>query len=106
MAKNAPIWLDVAIVTCVLFKDMFNNTFRYLDDIFNIDYPEFEKHIPDIYPAELQLNKANDSNKETSFLDLNIKDIGFDIHTSVYDWNENGLFAKRMHISQIKYEFY
>ena len=52
---------------------------------FSIDNPEFEKHIPDIYPAELQLNKANTSDKETSFLDLNIKVIGSDIHTSVYD---------------------
>ena len=41
--------------------------------------------IPDIYPAELQLNKANTSAKEASFLDLNIKVIGSDIHTSVYD---------------------
>ena len=64
---------------------MFNDTSRYLDDIFTIDNPEFEKHIPDIYPAELQLNKANTSDKETSFLDLNIKVIGSDIHTSVYD---------------------
>ena len=65
--------------------DMFNDTSRYLDDIFTIDNPEFEKYIPDIYPAELQLNKANTSDKETSFLDLNIKVIGSDIHTSVYD---------------------
>ena len=64
---------------------MFNDTSRYLDDIFTIDNPEFEKHIPDIYPAELQLNKANTSDKETSFLDLNIKVIGSDVHTSVYD---------------------
>ena len=62
-----------------------NDTSRYLDDIFTIDNPEFEKYIPDIYPAELQLNKANTSDKETSFLDLNIKVIGSDIHTSVYD---------------------
>ena len=34
---------------------------------------------------ELQLNKANTSDKETSFLDLNIKVIGNDIHTSIYD---------------------
>ena len=60
---------------------MFNDTSRYLDDIFTIDNPEFEKYIPDIYPAELQLNKANTSDKETSFLDLNIKVIGSDIHT-------------------------
>ena len=26
---------------------MFNDTSRYLDDIFTIDNPEFEKHIPD-----------------------------------------------------------
>ena len=32
-------------------KDMFNDTFRYIDDIFAIDNPELEKHIPDIYPT-------------------------------------------------------
>ena len=41
------------------FIDIFNDTFRYLDDIFTIDNHELEKHIPDIYPTELQLNKAN-----------------------------------------------
>ena len=45
--------------------DMFNDTSRYLDDIFTIDNPEFEKHISDIYPAELKLNKENTSDKET-----------------------------------------
>ena len=34
--------------------DMFNDTSRYLDDIFTIGNPEFEKYIPDIYQAELQ----------------------------------------------------
>ena len=29
--------------------DMFNDTFRYLDDIFIIDNPEFERHVPEIY---------------------------------------------------------
>ena len=65
--------------------DKFNDTSRYLDDIFTIDNPEFAEHIPDIYPRELQLNKANTSDKETSFLDLNIKVVGSNIHTSVYD---------------------
>ena len=65
--------------------DMFNYPSRYLDDILNVDNPEFEKHIPDIYPTELQLNKANTSDKETSFLDLNIKVIGSDVHTRIYD---------------------
>ena len=65
--------------------DEFNDTSRYLEDKFTIDNPTFAEHIPYIYPRELQLNKANTSDKETSFLDLNIKVIGNDIHTSVYD---------------------
>ena len=69
--------------------DKFNGTSRYLDDIFTIDNPEFAEHIPDIYPLELQLNKAITSNKETSFLDLKIKVIGGSIHTSVYDKRNN-----------------
>ena len=41
-----------------------NDTSRYLNGIFPIDNPEFEKHIPDIYPTELQLNKANTLDKK------------------------------------------
>ena len=65
--------------------DKFNDTSRYLDEIFTIDNPDFAEHIPDIYRRELQLNKANTSDKETSFSDLNIKVVGSNIHTSVYD---------------------
>ena len=65
--------------------DTINDTSRYRDDIFTIDNPAFAEHMSDIYPRELQLNKANTSDKETSFLDFNIKVIGNNIHTSVYD---------------------
>ena len=65
--------------------DKFNDISRYLDDIFTIDNPEFAEHIPDIYPRVLLLLKVNTSDKETYFLDLNIKVIGSNIHTSVYD---------------------
>ena len=65
--------------------DKFNDTSRYLGDIVTIDNPVFAEHIPNIYPRQLQLNKANDSDKETSFLDLNIKVICKNIHTNVYD---------------------
>ena len=58
-------------------------TSRYLDDIFAIDNPAFAEDIPNIYPTELQLNEANTSGKETSFLDSNIKVIRNNIHTSV-----------------------
>ena len=47
--------------------EMFNDTSRYLDDSFTNDNPEFEKHIADIYPAELHWNKVN--TLKTSFLD-------------------------------------
>ena len=66
--------------------DKFNDTSRYLDDdLFTIDNPAFAEHVPDIYPRELQWNKANTPDTETSFLDLNIKVIGSNIHSSVYD---------------------
>ena len=44
--------------------DKFNDTSRYLYDTFTIDNPAFAEHIPDIYPRELQLNKANTSDKQ------------------------------------------
>ena len=39
----------------------FNSTSRYLDDLLNIDNPYFERMVNQIYPSELQLNKANTS---------------------------------------------
>ena len=47
----------------------FNDTSRYLDDIFNIDNPYFDNMIASIYPKELKLNKANKSDTSASFLD-------------------------------------
>ena len=66
----------------------FNYTSRYLD-IFTIDNLEFAEHIPDIYPREFQLNKANTSDKETSFLGLTIKAICSNIRTKClwHFWN-------------------
>ena len=49
-----------------------NSTSRYLDDLLNIDNPYFEQMVGQIYPTELQLNKANSSNTEAPFLDLNL----------------------------------
>ena len=50
--------------------DKFNDTSRYLDDVFTIDNSAFAEHIPDIYPRELQLKKANTSDKVKSFLNF------------------------------------
>ena len=47
--------------------EAFNSTSRYLDDIVNIDNIYFEQMVNWIYPAELQLNKANSSDIEAPF---------------------------------------
>ena len=52
--------------------EAFNSTSRFLDDLLNIDYPYFEKMVGQIYPTDLQLNKANSSDIEASFLDFNL----------------------------------
>ena len=50
--------------------EAFNSTSRYLDVLLNIDNPYFEGIVNQIYPSELQLNKANISDTEAPFLDL------------------------------------
>ena len=47
--------------------EAFNSISRYLDDLLNIDDPYFGM-VNQIYPAELQLNKANISDTETPFI--------------------------------------
>ena len=52
--------------------DTFNSISRYLDDLHNIDNIHFEQMVHRIYPAELQFNKANVSDTEAAFLDINL----------------------------------
>ena len=53
--------------------ESFNSTSRYLDDLLNIDNPYFEPMVGQIYPTELQLNKANSSDtSEAPFWDMNL----------------------------------
>ena len=52
--------------------DAFNTTSRYLDDILNINNVYFDDMVGQIYPSELQLNKANTSDTEAAFLDLHL----------------------------------
>ena len=49
-----------------------NTTSRYLDDILNINNAYFDNMVSQIYPSELQLNKANTSDIEAVFLDLHL----------------------------------
>ena len=47
--------------------DAFNSTSRYPDNLLNIDNIHFEHMVQIIYPAELQLNKANTLDTEAAF---------------------------------------
>ena len=50
--------------------DKFNNSYRYLDDIFSVDNSDFYQNTIEIYPKKLFLNQANNNNTKYPFLDL------------------------------------
>ena len=56
-----------------------------MDDLLNIDNPYFEGMVNQIYPPELQLNKANTSDTEAPFLDLYLSISNGFISSKVYD---------------------
>ena len=65
--------------------EAFNSTSRYLDDLLNIDNPSFEGMVNQIYPPELQLNKANISDTEAPFLDLHLSVANGFVSSKIYD---------------------
>ena len=64
--------------------DMLNDTSRYLDYIFTIDNPEFEKHIPDIYNGT-SVEQSKYFRQRNFFPRFKYKSYWQCIHTSVYD---------------------
>ena len=52
--------------------EAFKSISRYLDDLLNIDNAYIKQIVGQIYPTELQLNKAIFSDTEVQFLDLNL----------------------------------
>ena len=69
--------------------EAFDSTSRYLDDLLNIDNPYFEQIVGQIYPTELQLNKANSSDTEAPFLDLNLSITNGIVSSKIYNkWDD------------------
>ena len=66
--------------TCIL---------RYLNDLLNIDHPYFEGMVNQIYPPELQLNKANIRDTEAPFLDLHFSIANGSVSSKIYDKRDN-----------------
>ena len=65
--------------------EAFNSTSRYLDDLLKIDNTYFDGTFKQIYPSELQLNKANSSDTEAPFLDLHLTISDGFVSSKIYD---------------------
>ena len=65
--------------------DAFNTTFRYFDDILDINNVYFDNMVSQIYPSQLQLNKANTSDTEGAFLDLHLSISNDIVSTKIND---------------------
>ena len=70
----------------------FNSTSKYLDDLLNIDNPYFEQMVCQIYPTELQLNKANSSDTESPLVDLNLSITNDIVSSKIYDKRDESNF--------------
>ena len=76
---------DLSSDTQVDVIKAFNSTSRYLDDLLNIDNPYFEGMVNQIYPSELQLNKANTLDIEAPFLDCHLSISNGFVSSKIYD---------------------
>ena len=66
-------------------SDAFNTTSRFLDDILNINSAYFDTMVSQIYPSELQVNKANTSDTKAEFLDLHLSISNDIVSTKIND---------------------
>ena len=60
-----------------------------MDDILNINNVYFNNKVSQIYPSELQLNKANTSDTEAAFLDLHSSISNDLVSTKIYDKHDD-----------------
>ena len=58
---------------------------RYLDDILNSTNVYFDNIVSQIYPSELQLNKANTSDTKAALLYLHLSISNDIVSTNIYD---------------------
>ena len=80
--------------------EAFNSTSRYmyLGEVLNIDNNFFDSMVDGIYSSEPQLNKANVSDAEASFLDL---------HLSISDgFVKNKIYIKRDAFDTVNFPFF
>ena len=70
--------------------EAFNSTPKYLEDmLLNIGNPYFAQVVSQIYPTELQLNKANPSGTESLVLDLDLSIKNDIVSTKINDTRDD-----------------
>ena len=85
--SDTSIYLSV-VDDCQFWRSsltIFNSTSKYLDDLLNIDNPYFDQMVDQIYPTELQLNKANSSGTEALFPDMDLSITNGIVSSKIYD---------------------
>ena len=70
-------------------NEAFNSTYRYLDDLLNIDNNFFDSMVNNIYPSEQHLNKTNVSDTKALFLNLRLSISDGFVKTKIYDKRDN-----------------
>ena len=65
--------------------EAFNSASIYLDDLLNIDNHYFEQMAGQIFPTEIQLNKANSFDTQTPLMDLDVSIANCIVSSKVYD---------------------
>ena len=79
----------------------FNSTSRYSDNLLNIDNPYFKGMVNQIYPPELQLNKANTSDTEAPYSDLHLSFSNGFVSSQIYDkCNDFDLIKGKLKLAQ------
>ena len=63
----------------------YDSNLYFIEGLLNIDNIYFDQMVDRIYPTELQLNRANSSDTEAPFLDLNLCISNGTVSTKIYD---------------------
>ena len=82
-------YVDLMSKQNIVFARNFNFCFRYIDDLFVGNFPNFKNFIHSIYPRELEINSASNNVKNVAYLDLNITSDNNSLKFSVYDKRED-----------------
>ena len=65
-----PVYPPNFVAGGIKIASQFNFTYRYIDDVLSINNPDFENHLGQMYPAELEIKDSTESNTSASYLDL------------------------------------